>query len=91
MLNQQVAALVVLLVPAGRILQRDAADGHILAFAEVDVLRTVLPGRAVVFQRVLDLAFVDEAHHIVGHLDAPAVDDTLAGDGHIMLLDGEDE
>ena len=85
------AALVVLLVPAGGVAQGDATDGDVVALAEVDVLGAVGLVGAVVFEGVLYQTEVYEADGIIGHFPTTAVDGTLSGDGDVVLLDGEEE
>ena len=85
------AALVVLLVPAGGVAQGDATYGDILALAEVDVLGAVCLIGTVVFEGVLYQTEVYEADGIIGHFPTTAVDGALPGDGDVVLFDGEEE
>ena len=88
---QYVAALVVLLVPAGRVAQGNATDGDVVALAEVYVFGAVSFVGAVVFEGVLYQSEVYEVDGVVGHFPATAVDGALSGDGDVVLLDGEEE
>ena len=85
------AALVVLLVPAGRVAEGDAADGDVVALAEVDVLGAVCLIGTVVFEGVLYQTEVYEVDGVVGHFPTTTVDGALSGDGDVVLLDGEEE
>ena len=89
--NQQMAALVVLLVPAGGIAQGDAADGDILALAEMDILRSVGFARSVILQRVLHQPHVDVFHQLVGHFPAASVYGASTGDGNVVLPHGKEQ
>ena len=84
-----VLALVVGLVPAGRVTQRDAGDRDVRALAEVDVFRAVRLVGAVQFQRVFINAALDVLYHVVGGFETLAVDGTLAGDADVLLFHGE--
>lgn len=89
--DDEVAALVILLVPTSRVAEGDAADEDVFAFAEVDVLGAVGLVGAVVFERVVDNTEVDKVYHVVGHLPPAPVDSALAGDGNVVLTNGEDK
>ena len=88
---QYMAALVVLLVPAGRVAEGDAAEGDVVALAEVDVFGAVGLVGAVVFEGVLYQTEVYEVDGVVGHFPATTVDGALSGDGDVVLFDGEEE
>ena len=90
-LDQQIAALVVGLVPAGGVAQGDALDHHVVALTEIDVLRAVTLIGAAVAQRVVIEPAVDDIHLVVGGLCALSVDGSLATDGDVLLSKGEDE
>ena len=90
-LDQQVAALVVGLVPAGGVAQGDALDHHVVALTEIDVLRAVTLIGAAVAQRIVVESAVDDIHLVVGGLCALSVDGALAADGDVLLSEGKDE
>ena len=90
-LDQQVAALVVGLVPAGGVAQGDAFDYHVVALTEIDVLRAVTLIGAAVAQRIVVESAVDDIHLVVGGLCALSVDGALATDGDVLLSEGKDE
>ena len=82
----QPIALVVGLHPVARVLQRDAIDGDVFAFAEIErpcAARSIGP---VVFGRVVDDPFLDLVEQVIRRLAALAVDDPLAGNRDIVDL-----
>ena len=89
--DEQLSALVVLLAPGGGVAEGDAADGHMVATAEVDNLRAVGFVGTVVFEGVLDEAFVDEVHGVVGHLPTAAIDGAAAGKADVLLAHGKEQ
>ena len=85
--DEDVPALVVLLVPATRILQGDILDGYSGTLVEVDVLRTLLLYHTVVGKFVLHQSEVDEIRITDSDVEAAAVDHSAAAYSDILLAD----
>ena len=85
----QIFALIVGLVPTCRVPQGNIFDRHILAFAEINILRTVRLVRTTQFQRVFVDTSLDIVHHIVGGLKTTPVNCPLPRYTDILLLDCE--
>ena len=88
-LDQQVAALVVGLVPAGGVAQGDAFDYHVVALTEIDVLRTVRLIRTAQFQWIFVDTPLDIVHHIVGCSKTTPVNRPFPRYTNILLLNCE--
>ena len=87
--DDEVGALVVGLGPEGRVLQRNVLDCDIVALTEIDELWAV--GHAAQLERVVDDAVARLSQEVVGERAALSLDYSLAGDGYVVLLVGEDE
>ena len=85
----KILTLVVCLVPACRVPQGDILDCHILAFTEIDVLRTVRLVRTAQFQWIFVDTPLDIVHHIVGCLKTTPVNRPFPRYTNILLLDCE--
>ena len=85
--DEDVPALVVLLVPATRILQGDILDGYSGTLVEVDILRTLLLYHTVVGKFVLHQSEVDEIRITDSDVEAAAVDHSAAAYSDILLAD----
>ncbi len=89
--DDYVLALVVLLIPAGRVLQGYALDPNVPAAPEVNVLWPDALARAVISQRVFYQPFVNQVHQIVRHNETLSVDHTpFTGYSDVFLLEGKD-
>ena len=88
-IDQQVLALIVGLCPESRIHHRHTFYLHILAFAEIDQLRTV--GHTSQLQFVLDHPWINLVDEVIGKLTSTTVDHPFAGDTDIILLIRQDQ
>ena len=89
--DQQVTALVVRLVPAGRVAQGDTLNADVLALTEVDVHRAVALVGTAIAQRVVVQAAVNDVYLVIGGLRALPVDGSLTLNAYVVLAYGKDE
>ena len=87
--DQKVLALVGHKCPFGCVPQVHSFDGDILAFAEVNEFRPL--GDPVILRGVLEESQMDLVQEIQGTIESPAVDDSFAFHGDILLPFGEKE
>ena len=90
-LHQDAAALVVLLVPAGRIAQGDVLDGDAFAAEEMQVFRALAFLQAVQLEGILNEAQVAVIHALGGYQEAPAIDFAATGDADVFLANRKDQ
>ena len=90
-LHQDAAALVVLLVPAGRILQGDVLDSNVFTAEEMQVFRAFAFLQAVQLEGILNEAQVAVIHALGGYQEAPAIDFAAAGDADVLLSHRKDQ